>query len=260
MPAVADDPGYTPIGMRVLWGGVRLSLGAIVGVAIAPLVFLWSLARGRRAVHADGVLARATVIAADDPIAARLTGPAVVRLSGALMDEGEAGSDILGMSLRWLPEADADLTQGDQDLLLGTFASFWQLGRARARTRVDDYLANHYQSVSPWWLRGLGVVKLEAVPRPAGGDAQGADRAPDRRARLAADIEAGRARFELRVAGDEPRALAEVRLESLLSGDGRRFRTSMARTGRGLRPLGARNGIRVIVYPVSQIARRLRGG
>ena len=34
----------------------------------------------------------------------------------------------------------------------------------------------------------------------------------------------------------------------------------MFRTGRGLTPTGFRNGVRAIVYPVSQFARGLRGG
>jgi hypothetical protein len=34
----------------------------------------------------------------------------------------------------------------------------------------------------------------------------------------------------------------------------------MLRTARGLVPTGFRNGIRLVAYPVSQLARRLRGG
>jgi hypothetical protein len=34
----------------------------------------------------------------------------------------------------------------------------------------------------------------------------------------------------------------------------------MFRQGRAIRPVGFRNGVRATVYPISQLARRLRGG
>jgi hypothetical protein len=91
--------------------------------------------------------------------------------------------------------------------------------------------------------------------------AQPADRGADRLARLDADLAADRARFDLVVGtGDARRALAELRLVERIAADDRGLRTSMFRQGRGVRPLGLRNGIRATVYPMSQTARRLRGG
>jgi hypothetical protein len=54
--------------------------------------------------------------------------------------------------------------------------------------------------------------------------------------------------------------IAELRLVERMPIDDRLLRASMFRQGRGVRPLGLRNGIRATVYPISQTARRLRGG
>jgi hypothetical protein len=153
--------------------------------------------------------------------------------------------------------ASTDVRHGDQDLLLGSFESFRTAGRDRANTNVGDYLANGYSTVTPWWLAGHGPVTLRLVP-PA---ALPADRGADRLARLDADLTADRARFELAIGtGGAQVALAELRLIERLAIDDRGLRASMFRNGRGVRPLGLRNGVRATVYPMSQVARRLRGG
>jgi hypothetical protein len=54
--------------------------------------------------------------------------------------------------------------------------------------------------------------------------------------------------------------VGELRLVTRAALDDRGLRASMFRQGRGVRPLGLRNGIRATVYPISQAARRLRGG
>ena len=54
--------------------------------------------------------------------------------------------------------------------------------------------------------------------------------------------------------------VAELRLIERLPIDGRALRVSMFRQGRAIRPVGFRNGVRATVYPISQLARRLRGG
>ncbi|MCA9677963.1 MAG: hypothetical protein KC464_23260, partial [Myxococcales bacterium] len=143
---------------------------------------------------------------------------------------------------------------------LGTFESFRTAGRDQAATDETDNLAsaNLYHSVSPWRVDGLGVVKLRARPRP--GDvtpdpARGASRA----GRLAADVADGRAVLRLEVDGDGSAALADLHLIAPLASDGRALRISLGRSGRGIRAVGYRNGIRRVVYPVSQLARRLRG-
>lgn len=231
-------------------------LGMAVGIVVGAVVFAVSLWRAARAVHAEGVVCRAELVA-HDPAAAQLAGPALVRLSGALEGQTTTGSDVLGLDIRMQRPARDDAAHGDQDLLLGTFESFLTASRDRARTNAGDYLGNAYSTVTPWLLTRHGPVVLRLVaPPPAA-----AERGSNRLARLDADLAAGRARFALTIGtGDRSVALGELRLIERLAIDDRALRTSMFRQGRGVRPLGLRNGIRATAYPMSQLARRLRGG
>lgn len=244
--------------MRVLAAiglGILFAIGSLLGLAIGLLIVPVSLWRGARAVHADGVVCRAE-ISASDPVAQRLAGPALVRLSGALESQTGA-SDVLGLDIRMQRTASRDARDGDQDLLLGSFESFRTASRDRASTNAGDYVANRYSTVTPWWLATEGPVLLRLVPPPA----QPAERGADRLSRLDADLAADRARFGLAVdAGAGVRVIGELRLVERIAIDDRTLRASMFRQGRGVRPLGLRNGIRATVYPLSQIARRLRGG
>jgi hypothetical protein len=230
-------------------------VGAVLGLAIGVVVFAISLVRRARAVHAEGVVCRAE-LTARDPAGERLVGPALVRLSGAL-EGARSSSDILGLDIRMQRSASSDPRNGDQDLLLGTFESFLTASGDRARTNAGDFLANRYSTVTPWWLTREGPVRLRLIPpAPAA-----ADRGTDRLARLDADLAAGRARFDLALGtGAAERVIAELWLVERIAIDDRALRASMFRQGRGVRPLGFRNGIRATVYPISQTARRLRGG
>ena len=233
--------------------GLLFVAGAGLGVAIGSVIFWISLARAARAVHAEGVLCRAEVVAKDAAVGPRLAGPALVRLSGAFEGQRTTGSDVLGLELRLQRAASRDPAIGDQDLLFGTFESFLTAARDRARTDTGDYLANGYSSVTPWYVPGDGPRVLRLVPAPA----RPRDRGADRLARLDADLAAGDARLQLAIDGAE---VAELRLVERLAERDAGLRASMFRQGRGVRPLGLRNGIRATVYPFSQLARRLRGG
>ena len=237
--------------------GILFALGAIAGLVLGVVVIFWvSLVRGVRAVHAEGIVCRAELTARDRQLGPRLAGPAIVRLSGAFEAEDATTSDVLGLDIRMRRPADAaslDASVGDQDLTLGTFESFRTAIADRARTDVRDYLANRYSSVTPWWVPELGPVIFRIAPAPA----QPVDRAKDRVGRLDADIAADRARLVLSAGTIE---VAELRLVERLAIDGRALRVSMFRQGRALRPVGFRNGIRATVYPISELARRLRGG
>jgi hypothetical protein len=236
--------------------GLLFAVGAALGLAIGVGFVLVSWLRGARAVHADGVVCRGE-LTAHDPSAARLAGPALVRLSGALEGQATAGTDVLGVEIRLQRTASDDTAAGDQDLLLGSFESFHTAARDRARTNAGDYLANGYSTVTRWWLTRHGPVILRLLPPPPAAR----DRGADRLARLDADLRSDRARFALAVdTAAGPVALGELRLVERLAVDDRALRPSMFRQGRGVRPLGLRNGIRATVYPMSQLARRLRGG
>jgi hypothetical protein len=242
--------------LAVIGLGILFVIGAALGLVIGVVIFPISLYRGARAVHAEGVMCRAEILARA-PGGQRLAGPALVRLSGAFEGQAATSSDVLGLDIRMQRTASADARDGDQDLLFGSFESFHTAGHDRAATDVGDYLANHYSTVTPWWVRSRGPVILRLVPPPL----QPRDRGSDRLARLDADLAADRARFALAVGdGAAPAPIAELRLLERLPIDGRALRASMFRQGRGVRPLGLRNGIRATVYPMSQTARRLRGG
>ena len=267
--------------MRVLAAiglAILFVIGAVLGLAIGLVVFAVSLLRGARAVHPDGVVYRSELIAHDRSAAPDLAGPGLVRLSGAFSRQASAESDVLGVAIRLQRAASDDAGLGDQDLLLGTFESFRTAGRDRARTNVGDYLANRYSSVTPWWLPGHGPVTLRLAPldptladrdadrrsRSAEGGASdgaaGLPRATDRLARLEADVAAGHARLALvATTGTTELPIGELRPTGRIDTDGDRLRASMFRHGRGVWPLGLRNGIRATVYPFSQAARGLRG-
>ena len=232
-------------------------LGALLGVALAPVIFGVSLYRRARAVHAEGAVCRAELIARDAVVGPRLAGPALVRLSGTFQGQRTTGNDVLGLDIRMQRTASPDGRNGDQDLVLGTFESFHTAKRDRLATNAGDYLGNRYSSVTPWWVAGTGPAILRLAPPPAAP----VDRGADRIARLDADLAADRARLVLAVdAGGTSFEVAELRLVERLPTDDRSLRVSMFRQGRALRPVGLRNGIRATVYPVSQLARRLRGG
>jgi len=241
--------------MRVLAGlglGLLFVVGAASGLVVGVGAIFWiSLVRGARAVHAEGVVCRAELVARDAVIGPRLAGPAIVRLSGAFEGQASTGSDVLGLAVRTRRDPGTDPREGDQDLVFGTFESFATASRDRAATDTSDYLANRYSSVTPWWIRDRGPATLRLAPPPPAAK----DRAADRLGRLDADLAADRARFVLAVDGSE---VAELRLIERLSADATALRVSMFRCGRGLRPVGLRNGIRATVYPISQLARRLR--
>jgi hypothetical protein len=230
-----------------LW--VLFVLGCVVGLALFALpIFLWALVTKKRPIHFDGVVLRA------DVEGELLRGPAIVRLSGGGNRENSTARDVLGFALRLQGERDDDLRVGDQDLVFGTFESFITLPFTIKNVKVGDYLANEYSSVTPWRVPGLGCVKLRAMP-PRSTVADGADRV----ARLLADVAAGTAVFALEArGGDTPAPLARIRLVERLPLDGRDLHASMWRNGRGFHPTGFRNGIRAVVYPMSQTARGLR--
>lgn len=235
--------------------GVLFGVGALLGIAIGVLIFFISLVRGARAVHAEGVVCRAELIPRDGAIGPVLAGPALVRLSGAFEGQATTGTDVLGLDIRMQKSASSDGSVGDQDLLLGTFESFLTAKKDREATNAGDYLANKYSSVTPWWVRGTGpaILRLRPVRDAASPGA-------NRLARLEADIAADRARMVLSVHRNGSAIdIAELRLTERLPLDAHALRASMFRQGRALRPLGLRNGIRATVYPLSQLARGLRG-
>lgn len=240
--------------MRVLGLSLLFLLGYLVGLLIAPFIFLKAVFQGKRVFHPSGSSCRAEVTALDTVVGPRLDGAARVRYSGATANENSPTPTIVGMSIKF---------GTDQDLPIASFESFWTAKQGTKNTDITDYMKNQYASVAPWRCKGLGVVWFRAIPHP---DATAAAKSGTRTERLEADIAAGRASFTLEARrrpfpdGELIAKLAEIRLVERFPDDDRNHRMSMFRTGRGLAPTGFRNGVRAIVYPTSQLGRRLRGG
>jgi hypothetical protein len=242
--------------MRVIHGAllyVLFAIGMAIGLAVGFLIFWVSLVRRARAVHAEGVVCRAEITPRDGAIGPKLAGGALVRLSGAFEGQAATAGDVLGWSMRLQKTAAIDPTVGDQDLVFGTFNSFLTAKRDAAATDDGDYLANKFSSVTPWLVPSIGPATLRLVPPPAAAR----DRGADRLARLDADLAADRARVVLTVNSLE---VAEIRLVERLAADASALHVSMFRTGRAVRPVGVRNGMRAMIYPISQLGRRIRGG
>jgi len=239
--------------LRSIGLALLFALGVLVALIASIWIFFRSLRRGGRAFHPHGSVCRAEVSALDDVVGPRLAGPARVRMASSTAEENSPAPSIIGMGIK---------LGSDQDLAAGTFESFLHLDDATKHTNVADYLANQYGSVAPWRARGLGVIWFRLIPDPAAS----APKTGTRTERLDADIAAGRAKFilEAREApgpdGAVRARLAELRLIERLPDDDPAFQISMFRTGRGVVPTGFRNGVRAILYPVSQFARGLRGG
>lgn len=239
--------------LRTIGLAINFAIGVLCALVVSIYIFFRSLTRGARAFHPRGSVCTAEITALDDVAGPRLAGPAHVRFASSTAAENAPDPSIIGLSIK---------IGTDQDLAFGTFESFAKAGKATETTNVADYLANEYGSVAPWRVAGVGIVWLRMVPDPAAN----VPKTGLRTERLEADIAAGRASFvlEARTApnpdGPLLRKLARVRLTARLPEDDPKHRVSMFRTGRGVTPTGFRNGVRAIVYPVSQFARSLRGG
>lgn len=247
------------------WLGARFWLGAVAGVALAPLAFVAALLMGRRVFHRSGVLCVAEVEPVH-PVASALAGPAVVRFSGAGREEGSTAPDVVGVALRFLRDdsalalaLEAARFDGDQDLDLASFSGLLPhaVWRSMRTTDVSDYLANSYRSLSPCRVCETWTGELWAVPGsledPVSGDS--------RVARLKNAIATGAARLDLEVrTGSQTIPIATIWLRRLAAERAPSLRTSVLRRGRGLVVGGVRSGLRIPVYAASQAGRALRGG
>lgn len=243
-----------------LWG----VLGALFGVLLAPFVFLGGLLRRARVFHPDGQFFRGRVIAtpAADPrvqrVAARLAGFVLARLSASVHAGPEEVPDWLGGGFRFRADAapTAVAGPGDQDVLLASLESFLSTQKAKRETDHHDYLNNTYYTVAPYLVDGVGKARVRLVGSRLG------PRTGPRSERLKQAAAAGEAWFRLEV---QPRgeadwlAVARIELDGPTEIDMPSWYMTPFRAGRGLTPCGVIHGIRLIVYPVGRLARRLRG-
>jgi hypothetical protein len=241
------------------------ALGVATGALMSPVLLPLFLARRRRLIHHTGVVHSArfvppsrVAVGAHADLAARLAGPAMVRFSGSV-HTAEDKTDALGISMRLhcRTSPSSPYCEGDQDLFFITAPSLaWRKLRSGvARTQRHDFLANTYWAASAYEVEGLGRVSLRLIP--TGGGAEGADRVE----RLQRAIQRDEARLRLEVAPLGSQAyvpVAEIHLGRGLSHEmDTALRLVPASSGRGLRPSGFLQGMRVVPYATGQFTRRL---
>lgn len=233
-------------------------LGRAAGLLLAPVVALAARARQGRALHLTGTVCAAEVIAtAEDPLlmplAHRLAGAAVVRMSGGMWRH-PGPPEVLGCAIRFRGDRPLGplVAPEDQDLLLATTRRLWLLVPAMLRTRVGDYLHNTYFSASPFELPGIGRVEFRVAPAPAA--VQPGD---TRDERLAAAMRSGVARLRLEVKRERRRwqSLCDIRLRGHLEIDEEELHYTPFHMGQDLRPRGFINALRAAVYTASKVGR-----
>ncbi len=230
--------------------------GRIAGWVMAPFTGAMSLARHARMFHPRGVVYEARVLpsAVDvgwGRLAERLSGDAIVRLSGAWWKRRE-WRDVLGCAIRFGGEG------GDQDLLLATIRHPWTTPFAPLTTDPHDFLANDYYAVSPLEREDAGLIDLRL--RPSGRSELGGTREE----RLARAVEAHRASFLLEarrhrrfldLRHHEAHPICVIELTERAEVDQERLRFDPFRSGRGLAPSGFVHALRIGTYRASQEAR-----
>jgi hypothetical protein len=241
---------------RLTWTDLS---GMLLGVPLAGPAALGTKLRGSRLLHPRGVVlcGHARPIADEGALgelAARLTGPLVLRFSGALSWRGE-GPDILGCAIRFLRDPCAALDPGpdDQDLLLATVRAPVLLPVALLTSDPHDFLANLYHGVSPFRAPGLPRLLVRLAPMPAHGVGH------SREERLLDALSESPLALRLDVRPARPLArytpLVSLTLHAPLAVDQRQLRFDPFRAGRGLTPTGLVHHLRVAVYAAAQRAR-----
>lgn len=246
-------------------------LGRWIGDALAPVTGFVSSLRRARMFHPDGVVYVARVEPLGEggrdvaAVAARLAGPAIVRLSSAWWRGEKEWLDVLGLAVRFVsPDCVGDSfpSDRDQDLLLATIRFPWTTPFAPLTTRVSTFLWNHFHAVSPFEVDGLGRVKLRLrSPRIANSEAR------PRAEHLAGAVAAGLAVYQLEARRLERpsyrrswEAIARVILERPIDIDQAALRFSPFRGGRGIRPIGFVHHLRASTYAASQRSRPVASG
>lgn len=241
-------------------------VGRSLGLALAPLAFFASAIRRDRIFHPDGVVYRADVTPVAqhellEPLALRLAGTALVRLSGAVWSwpRGRRRPDILGVAVRFRGkhQVTPGLAPGDQDLLFATASSLLGLVVAPAAADTSDFLGNRYHTILPFTFAGLGRVYLRLVPSepaPAGAD---------RRERLAFAVAHNKATLQLELQAPELGAewlpLAAIDLRERLLLDDSVLVFYPGTSAKGLVPRGLLQALRPEIYTASEAGRRLTG-
>ena len=241
------------------------AFGRVIGVVVAPGAAAVARTRGGRALHPKGTVCAAEVVAAAEdpelvPLARRLAGGAIVRMSGSLWRRADL-PEMLGCAVRFrgprtlTPEVDPE----DQDVLFATARAAWAIPLAMLTTAHHDYLHNVYYTIGRLDVPEVGQVELRLVPLSIA--------APDgasRGVRLRSAMESGHARLrlELRGLGEMQRSwrpLCDLRLRGPLKIEARALCFSPFQTGQALLPRGFLHAIRGPSYAAAQAPRVAHG-
>jgi hypothetical protein len=210
--------------------------------------------------HPTGLVVRGEVTALPGRTLAAvpdLSGPALVRLSGALWRRSQRLPDVLGCAVRiGSPERPPGLSPvaDDQDLLFATIPSSPLLLLAPFMTDVRDHLANVYQALGEFAAVGGERVVLRLRPLARSPDG------PSRLERLRQAIADGAAVLVIEASpARHPRStwtpVAAVRLVRPLETDPWRLGFDPFQAGRGLVPRGFVHALRPATYAASQRTR-----
>ncbi len=232
---------------------IRHAAGTVLGVALAPVAWLISFARGGRAVHtkgaafeaelavdgSDSALVEGTILAtnASIPVAARLS-----RGYGRPLSK----PDVHGLAIR-IPAVGADDgTDRSQDLLLASVKD-GSGGRDRTDTTIGygPLLSSTLRVRAP---NGDLVVRARpAQPMPDDATIHGGEAAG-----LAFDIEAA-------APGDTGERVARLTLGAALPmAEAEALTFTVANDAGGISPVGVLNAARQVVYPCGQAGRAMR--
>ena len=249
---------------------LREFAGLWVGRWLAPLAALVSAARRGRVFHPEGCTFRAQLEVAGGlsgpwaELAARLSGPGLVRFSAALWRGHFEHLDVLGVALRLRADASvsAERRSSDQDLLFATIRSPFTLLIAAFSTNSHDYLANQYWAVSPFEVGQARHVKFRLLPPPAGSSHR--ERAGKRHRNDALRQAVGRAAVPFHLEARRTFELSWQRLCTLwlvepLDIDQEALRFSPFQNGRSILPSGFVHALRRASYAASQRARPSHG-
>jgi hypothetical protein len=255
-PVIPDRPlaaGGRGVGEDLSSGAARPGLaGLAVGAVLAPLFFAGSLVRGKRCVHPGGAAYEATLVIPDPPsrlgFGCALAVPgehrALVRLSRGVGFRPPR-PDVHGLALRLL---DAGGPSQPQDLLLITATERPSGRHAIVETEGFGPLFSTVLTLRV----GSAVARLTALPV--------SDPPPDEVV-LGGGAEGMTFDVHGEIPGGPSVPLAVLHLGAARSAsEAEALRFDVWNVGGGIVPVGVLGGARRVVYPASQLGRRLRGG
>ncbi|SRR5690554_2992373 len=235
--------------------------GLFIGGLIAPFFCLGSLIRRDRFFHPRGICFLAQVTSSDtipelQPLARRLTGTALVRLSAGVWRRTHRGlPDVLGFAIRFGAHPPEDtFHESTQDLLTASSRKLWTLLPDSLRTQRDSFMSNRYWGMTLFHIDEQRNCQVAIQPLEPDGDGY------DRFERIRNATAAGHARFALEVAisGDpnwHPVAVIELLEEVVIDEEQLLFTPFNAYLG--IRPQGFLQFLRYFPYLASWAGRNL---